>query len=146
MPKNMTPHLLQPLDLTTNTSLKKIEKKTFSKYLSSSIIEALKEDPTRGDTTMKVNLRISVFRPLHANVTKETYQFFESLKGKEVILNGWSSRDNGSKRRIKIDQNKSILLEKNKWCCWLILCDQILCPKSVSYYYTNKMIKGLDPR
>ena len=95
MPKNMTLHLLQPLDLTTNTSLKKIEKKTFSKYLSSSIIEALKEDPTRGDTTMKVNLRISVFRPLHANVTKETYQFFESLKGKEVILNGWSSRDNG---------------------------------------------------
>ena len=81
VPKNMTPHLLQPLDLTTNTSLKKIEKKTFSKYFSSSIIEALREDPTRGDTTIKVNLRTSVFRPLHANVTKETYQFFESLKG-----------------------------------------------------------------
>ena len=30
VPKNMT-HLLQPLDLTTNDSLKKIEKSAFSK-------------------------------------------------------------------------------------------------------------------
>ena len=30
VPKNMT-HLLQPLDLTTNDSLKKIEKRAFSK-------------------------------------------------------------------------------------------------------------------
>ena len=84
-------HLLQPLDLTTNTSLKKIEKKTFSKYFSSSIIEALKEDPTRGDTTIKASLRISVLKPLHGNVTKETYHFFKSLKSKEVILNGWTA-------------------------------------------------------
>ena len=88
VPKNMT-HLLQPLDLTTNTSLKKIEKRPFSKYFSSLIMEALKEDPARDVTTRKVDLRLSVLKPLHGNVMKEAYQIFESLEGKEVILNGW---------------------------------------------------------
>ena len=87
-PKNMS-HLLQPLDLTTNASLKKIKKRVFSKYFSSSIMEALKESPTCNVTTIKVDLRLSVFKSLHANVMKEVYQFFEFLKGKEVILNGW---------------------------------------------------------
>ena len=94
VPKNMT-HLLQPLDLTTNASLKKIEQRAFSKYFSSSIMEALKEDPTRDVTTKKGDLRLSFLKPLHVNVMKEAYQFFESLNGKEVILNGWSSKDNG---------------------------------------------------
>ena len=88
VPKNMT-HLFQPLDLTTNVSLKKIEKRAFSKYFSSSIMEARKKNPTRDVTIIKVDLRLSVLRPLHANVMKEVYQFFESLKVKEVILAGW---------------------------------------------------------
>ena len=46
VPKNMT-HLLQPLDLTTNASFKKHEKKAFSDYFTSSIIETLKIDPNR---------------------------------------------------------------------------------------------------
>ena len=54
VPKDMT-HLLQPLDLTTNSSLKKIEKRTFSKYFGSSIMEALKEDPNRDVTTIEVD-------------------------------------------------------------------------------------------
>ena len=52
-------------------------------------MEALKEDPTRNVTTIKVELQLSVLKPLHAEVMKNAYQFFESLKGKEVILNGW---------------------------------------------------------
>ena len=52
-------------------------------------MEALKEDPTRDVTTIKVELQLSVLKPLHAEVMKNAYQFFESLKGKEVILNGW---------------------------------------------------------
>ena len=52
-------------------------------------MEALKEDPTRDVTTIKVELQLSVLKPLHAEVMKKAYQFFESLKGKEVILNGW---------------------------------------------------------
>ena len=78
-------HLLQPLDLTTNASLKKIVKRGFSKYFSSSIMKVLKEDPTRDVTTIKVDLRLSVLKALHANVMKEAYH----LKGKEVIWNGW---------------------------------------------------------
>ena len=40
-------HLSQPLDVTTNASLNKIEKKAFSKFFRSSIMEALKKHPTR---------------------------------------------------------------------------------------------------
>ena len=81
-------HLLQQLDVTINASLKKIEKRAFSKCFSSSIMEAFKDDPTRDVTTIKTDLRLSVFKLLHVNVMKEEYQFFESSKGKEVILNG----------------------------------------------------------
>ena len=86
VPKNMA-HLLQPLDLTANASLKMIENRAFSKHFSSSILKALKEDPTRDVTTMKVDLRLSALKPLHADVMKEAEQFFEFLKDKEVILN-----------------------------------------------------------
>ena len=85
-PKNMT-HMLQPMDLTSNASIKKIEKITFGKYFSFSIMEALKEDPACDVT--KVDLGLSVLKPLHANVMKERYQFFESFKVKEVLSNGW---------------------------------------------------------
>ena len=50
VPKNMA-HLLQPLDLTANAILNKVDKWAFSKYFSFSIMEALKEDLTRDATT-----------------------------------------------------------------------------------------------
>ena len=86
--KNMT-HLFQPLDLTTNSSLKKIEKRAFSKYLSSSIYGSTE---TGSDSRCHSNtnrLQLSVLKPLYANALKEAYQFFELLKGKEVILSRW---------------------------------------------------------
>ena len=46
VPKNMT-HLMQPLDLTINASLKKMEKRDLGESFSSSIMKALKEDLTR---------------------------------------------------------------------------------------------------
>ena len=49
-PKNMA-HLLQPLDLTANAILNKVDKWAFSKYFSFSIMEALKEDLARDATT-----------------------------------------------------------------------------------------------
>ena len=75
VPKNMT-HVLQPLDLTTTSSLKKIEKIAFNKYFSPSIIEAVKEDPTRNVTATRLELRVSVLKLLHAHIMKEEYQFF----------------------------------------------------------------------
>ena len=95
VPKNMT-HLLQPLDLTKNASLKKIEKRVFSKYFSSSIMEGLKEDPTCDVTTIKVDLRLSVLKPLHANVMKEAYQFYRIFKRQRGDIERMeNSRDNG---------------------------------------------------
>ena len=49
VPKNMT-HLLQPLNLTANARLKKIEKRAFSKYFSSSIMGTLKEEVNKMST------------------------------------------------------------------------------------------------
>ena len=69
VPKHMR-HLLQPLDLTTNNSFKKFEKKTFSEYFSSCIMKVLKEDTTCYVTTIKVGLRISTLKPLHAGIMK----------------------------------------------------------------------------
>ena len=62
VPKNIT-HLLQPLDLTTNGSLKKFEKKAFGEYLCSSILEELSNDPTCDVDTIKINLRLSTLKP-----------------------------------------------------------------------------------
>ena len=62
VPKNMT-HLLQPLDLTTNGSLKKFEKKAFSEYFCSSILEEPNNDPACDVNTSKVDLRLSKPKP-----------------------------------------------------------------------------------
>ena len=57
VPKNMT-HLLQPLDLTINASFKKYEKRDFSEYFTSCIMEALTNDLDLDVTTIKVDLRL----------------------------------------------------------------------------------------
>ena len=54
-------------------------------------MEVLKKYPTRDFTTIYIDLRLSVLRPLYVKAMKKAYQFFESLKGKEVILNGWKA-------------------------------------------------------
>ena len=88
VPKNMN-HLLQPLDLTTNTSFKKYEKQAFSEYFTSCIMEALTNDPDRDITTIKDNLRLSTLKPRRAKVMTDMYQHLKSEKGKEIIKAGW---------------------------------------------------------
>ena len=60
--KNRT-HLLQPLDLTSNDSLKKFEKKAFSEYFCSSILKELKDDPTCDVTAITVDLGLPALKP-----------------------------------------------------------------------------------
>ena len=84
VPKNMT-HLLQPLDLTTNASFKKYEKRVFSEYFTSCIMEALTNDPDQ------MNLHVSTLKPLHAKVMTDMYQHFKSEKSKEIIKAGWKA-------------------------------------------------------
>ena len=74
VPKNMT-HLLQPPDLTTNASFKKFEKRAFSEYSTSSIMEVLQTDPARDVTTVKVDLRLLTLKPYHARVMRDVYNY-----------------------------------------------------------------------
>ena len=67
VPKNMT-HLLQPLDLTTNGIVKKMEQRAFSDYFTNCITEALLADPKRDVTTIKVDLKLSTLKPIHAKI------------------------------------------------------------------------------
>ena len=61
VPKNMT-HLLQPLDLTTNASFKKFEKRAFTEYFTSCIMKALEIDPDRDVASIEVDLRLSTLK------------------------------------------------------------------------------------
>ena len=65
VPKNMT-HLRQPLDLMTNASVKKMEKKCFSEYVTNAITKEMLRDPKRDVTTIEVGdqkgVRVSAVR------------------------------------------------------------------------------------
>ena len=66
VPKNLT-HLLTPLDLTVNKSLKSFEQREFSKYYSEFISSALQSNPDAPIENTKVDVRLSVcIKPLHA--------------------------------------------------------------------------------
>ena len=54
VPKNMT-HLLQPLDLTTNTTFKRKEKIGFSTYFTECIANELRDNPTLDVTTIDID-------------------------------------------------------------------------------------------
>ena len=77
VPKNMT-HLLQPLELATNTSVKKIEKCGFNEYFTSTITETLEKDPHRDVATIKVDLKLSTLKPIHAKVLIYEYVYMNS--------------------------------------------------------------------
>ena len=72
LPKNMT-HLLQPLGLTTNTSVKKMEKKCFSEYFTNAITKEMLRDPKRDATSTEVDLRLSTLKPEYAKVMRKVY-------------------------------------------------------------------------
>ena len=105
LPKNMT-YLLQPLDLTTNNSLKKFEKKAFTEYFCSSILKELKNDPTCDVTTIKVDLRLSTLKPLHAEIMKNTYNYFASCRGKKIIKAGWKASRIADAIHMKLAHSK----------------------------------------
>ena len=88
VPKNLT-HLLQPLELTTNEVVKKMEQRDFSNYFTNCITEALLADPKRNVTTIKVDLKLSTLKPIHAKTVSKEYEDLKSDKGNQVILNGF---------------------------------------------------------
>ena len=108
VPKNMT-HLLQPLDLTTNASFKKFEKRAFSDYFTSCIMEALENDPNRDVTTIKVDLRMSTLKPRHAKVMGDMYTYLKSEKGDRIIEAGWKASGITDALRVAREGNENVI-------------------------------------
>ena len=81
VPTNMA-HLLQPLDLTTNGAMKKMEKRAFSEYFTNCIANELIKDPEKGVTTIEVDLKLSTLKPKHGNAMCDV-RLFEVRERKE---------------------------------------------------------------
>ena len=108
VPKNTT-HLLQPLDLSTNSAVKKTEKHAFSKYFISCITEEMLRDPGNNVTTIAVDLKLSTLKPRHGKLVKELYEWLLSEKGKSINLSGWkSSGITGTVRKARSGKMSSL--------------------------------------
>ena len=90
VPKNMT-HLLQPLDLTANGAMKKMESRAFSEYFTNCITKELLKDPEKDVTTIDVDLKLSTLKPKHGEVMCDVYNYLKSMKDKNIILSGWKA-------------------------------------------------------
>ena len=88
VPKNMT-HLHQPLDLTTNGTAKKIEKREFNSHFTKRIMQAMLKDPNINVITIDVDLKLTTLKPLHAATVIKMYNVFKTDEGKKIILSGW---------------------------------------------------------
>ena len=88
VPKNIT-LLLQPLDLTTNVSAKKMEKKCFCEYFTNATTKEMLRDPKRDLTTIEIDLRLSTLKSEHAKVMRKVYKFLQSEKGCHMIKADW---------------------------------------------------------
>ena len=76
-----------------------MELREFSNYFTNSITEALLADPKQDVTTIKVDLKLSTLKPIHAKTVSKVYEHLKSDKGKQVILNGF--REAGVTEAVK---------------------------------------------
>ena len=88
VPKNLI-HLLSPLDLTVNRTLKRIEQDASAEYISAEITRCLNISPRIDD--IKVNTGKAVLRNLHAKTISKAYTYFKTPEWKRNILQGWSA-------------------------------------------------------
>ena len=51
------------------------------------LTEALLADPKQDVTTIKVDLKLSSLKPIHAKTVSKVYKHLKSNKGKKVMLN-----------------------------------------------------------
>ena len=80
--------LFQPLDLTVNKHCKSYLKRLFSEWYT----QADQESISLGKKVeeIKMEFRLTTFKPLHAKWLVEYYNEFRSEKGSSVIINGWN--------------------------------------------------------
>lgn len=112
VPSNMT-HLLQPLDLTTNGVIKKMESKAFSNYFTKVITDAMLNNPDVDVTTIKVDLKLSTLKPKHAETIISIYKYFQTEEGKNIILSGWKAA--GITEALQAARNSSTVPSLNPY-------------------------------
>ena len=66
-----------------------MEQRKFSDYFTNCFTETLLGDPKRDVTTIKVDLKLSTLKPIHAKTVSKVDEHLKSDKGKQVILNGF---------------------------------------------------------
>ena len=66
-----------------------MEQCELSDYFVDCITEALMSGPKRDVTTIKVDLKFSTLKPIHAKMVSKVYKHLKSDKDKQVILNGF---------------------------------------------------------
>ena len=77
------------MDLTVNKSLKYFEQREFSRYYSECIARSLRVNPDAPIEDAKVDVRLSIIKPLHAKTMSNAYRFFATPEGRKVIIGGW---------------------------------------------------------
>ena len=70
-----------------NGYVKHFMKKKFTLWYSDQVIRALHEGNNIKD--IKISLKLSVVKPLHAKWLSEIYNHMTSSEGRDVCLNGW---------------------------------------------------------
>ena len=84
--KNMT-HLLQSLDVTTYSTIKKIEEKQFNNYIASVFTKEMLIDSSRDVTTIKIDLKLSTLKPLHLNT--QIFNYLKTSDGESIFKLGF---------------------------------------------------------
>ena len=80
-------HFFQPLDLTVNGIAKKLTRKEFITYYSSTVQKDLANGKSIDE--IDVDLKLSTIKPLHAQWLVNLYNFFTAADGRAITLKGW---------------------------------------------------------
>ena len=86
LPANMT-HIFQPLDLMVNGTFKTFMRKKFSEWYSRQILHGLENGCEA--LNAKVDVKLTVMKPLNAKWLSEFYNYINSSDGQEITRNGW---------------------------------------------------------
>ena len=70
-------------------------------------MEALKNDPSRDVTSIKVDLRLSTLKPRHTGVMRDVYKYLRSEKGKEIIKAAWKAAGINEALKTARETNKN---------------------------------------
>ena len=82
-------HIFQPLDVSVNRSCKAFLKTSAQQWYADQVSTQVNEGKQLDD--IKVDLPISLFKPLHA---KRVVQFYDKMQNEpHIVLNGWLKSD-----------------------------------------------------